>query len=107
MGMLLLAKLRSVIMKKSERFIYIYFLLLPIIDLFTSLITRFTDISITPGIVFKGITLMGCIVYLFFFSKSKYKRKSIIYLFILLFFGIIYFFSKNYEYNINIIFSFV
>lgn len=92
-------------MKKSERFIYIYFLLLPIIDLFTSLITRFTDISITPGIVFKGITLMGCIVYLFFFSKSKYKRKSIIYLFILLFFGIIYFFSKNYEYNINIIFN--
>lgn len=92
-------------MKKSERFIYIYFLLLPIIDLFTSLMTRFTDISITPGIVFKGITLMGCIVYLFFFSKSKYKRKSIIYLFILLFFGIIYFFSKNYEYNINIIFN--
>lgn len=92
-------------MKKSERFIYIYFLLLPIIDLFTSLMTRFTNISITPGIVFKGITLMGCIVYLFFFSKSKYKIKSIIYLFVLLFFGIIYFFSKNYEYSLNIIFT--
>lgn len=92
-------------MKKSERFIYIYFLLLPIIDLFTSLMTRFTNISITPGIIFKGITLIGCIVYLFFFSKSKYKIKSIVYLFILLFFGIIYFFSKNYEYSLNIIFT--
>lgn len=92
-------------MKKSERFIYVYFLLLPIIDLFTSLMTRFTNISVTPGIVFKGITLMGCMVYLFFFSKSKYKRKSIIYLFILLFFGIIYLLSKNYEYSLNIIFT--
>ena len=66
-------------MNIKQKIILIYFLILPFIDLATSLMTRFTDIMLTPGMIIKGITLLFAIIYIFFFSKSKYKRISIIY----------------------------
>lgn len=87
-------------MKKWDKIIYIFFLLLPIIDLCTSLTTKFTSVSITPGMIVKGITLIICLLYVSFFSKSKYKKETIIYLSLLIFFGVIYFLSKNYVLSI-------
>ena len=87
-------------MKKWDKIIYIFFLLLPIVDLCTSLITKFTSASITPGLIVKGIILIFCILYVFVFSKSKYKKKTVVYLCLLLFFGITYFLAKNYTFSI-------
>ena len=87
-------------MKKWDKIIYIFFLLLPIVDLCTSLITKFTSASITPGLIVKGIILIFCILYVFVFSKSKYKKKTVIYLCLLLFFGITYFLAKNYTFSV-------
>lgn len=90
-------------MKKNEKIIYYYFLFLPIIDLFTSLIVNFSDIFVTPGMIIKGVTLLCCIVYIFFFSKSRYKKYSIIYLCLLSVFGITYIFFKNYNLSFSTI----
>lgn len=77
-------------MNIKQKIILIYFLILPFIDLATSLMTRFTDIMLTPGMIIKGITLLFAIIYIFFFSKSKYKRISIIYSSILILYIILY-----------------
>ena len=77
-------------MNIKQKIILIYFLILPFIDLATSLMTRFTDIMLTPGMIIKGITLLFAIIYIFFFSKSKYKRISIIYCSILILYIILY-----------------
>lgn len=88
-------------MKKKEQIIYYYFLFLPIIDLFTSLTVNLTNISVTPGMIIKGVTLLICLVYIFVFSKSKYKKISMIYLCLLIIFGLVYIFTKNYILNFS------
>ena len=66
-------------MKDSK--LEIYFLLLPFIDLITALLTRNTNLSITPGIVIKSIFLLFMIIYICR-TKSKYKKPAISLLFL-------------------------
>jgi len=82
-------------MNKKQKIIYFYFIILPFIDLITSLITRFTKIPLSLGMLVKGITLIISILYIFFLSKSKYRKKSIYYLIILFLFGIMYIITKR------------
>lgn len=78
----------------NKKKIYIFLLLLPFIDLITSLITRFDILNISLGIVVKGIFLLIMIYYLLINSFSKYKKKSIIYLIIIFIYMILYFLTK-------------
>lgn len=82
-------------MNKKQKAVYIYFIILPFLDLITSLITRFTDMSLSLGMIIKGITLMFSIVYILFCSKSKYRKKSIIYLIVLSIFMLFYLGTKS------------
>ena len=91
-------------MSKNEKYLFIYFLLLPFVDLATSLVVKFTNLSFTPGIIIKGITLIFCLVYIFFFSRSKYKKCSIIYMISILSFGFIYLICKNYDFSFSVYF---
>lgn len=54
---------------------YLFLILLPIIDLFTSLMRRFFSIDISFGIIFKGLVALVLLLYLLFFIKGNIKKK--------------------------------
>ena len=81
-------------MNKKQKLIYLYFIILPIIDVITSLITRFTDINLSLGMIVKGLTMIFSVIYIFLWSKSKYRKASIYYIIILAIYGIMYFITK-------------
>ena len=82
-------------MNTKQKIIYIYFLMLPFVDLATSLITRMTNFSISLGTIVKGLTIIFSVCYILFFSKSKMRKKSIYYLIILAVFALFYFLFKR------------
>ena len=82
-------------MTKKQKFVYIYLLLLPFIDVITALMTRFTDFSLSLGMIVKGLTMLFSTIYIFFFSKSKWRKKSMIYLGIIFTYFILFVLSKR------------
>lgn len=78
----------------NKKSMYIFLTLLPIIDLITSLITRFNLTTISLGIVVKSIFLLIMLYYLVIKSYSKHKKKSIIYISIIFLYIILYFLTK-------------
>ena len=82
-------------MNTKQKIIYIYFLMLPFVDLATSLITRMTNFSISLGTIVKGLTIIFSVCYILFFSKSKMRKKSIYYIIILAVFALFYFLFKR------------
>lgn len=79
----------------NKKLLYIFILLQPFIDLFTALMTRFEIGVISLGVVIRGLFILGMLIYLFFFSKSKYRNKSIKYLLLLGTFYIFYLITKS------------
>ena len=53
------------------------FLLLPLLDVITSVFTRNMSRAISPGFIGKGLFVCLFVIYILFISKSKYKKKSI------------------------------
>lgn len=98
-------------MNKKQQAVYIYFILLPFIDVITSLIVRFTDLKISLGMVVKGLTLIFTIIYTLFFSKAKFRKKSIKYLLMTFIFFVIYIIAKiqifSFKFLINELIMFV
>lgn len=90
-------------MSKKRKIIYIYFLLLPFIDVITSLIVRFTDFTLSLGMIIKGITMVFSVIYVLLWSKSKYRNKSIKYIFVIGIFAILYFLTKRDIWNLSMI----
>lgn len=81
----------------------LYFIILPFIDLITALITRNTNIYLTPGVIVKCLFLMFLIIYILQ-SKSKYKKISIILLIIFLLYTLFYLLLKI-PFSLNQIFN--
>ena len=81
-------------MNKKQKGVYIYFLLLPFIDVITSLIVRLTDLNVSLGMIVKGLTLLFITIYIFFYSKSNYKKRSIQYIILLFVYLLLYFLFK-------------
>lgn len=79
----------------NKKLLYIFILLQPFIDLFTALMTRFEIGVISLGVVIRGLFILGMLIYLFFFSKSRYRNKSIKYLLLLGTFYIFYLITKS------------
>lgn len=92
-------------MSNKQKIIYAYLIILPFIDLITSLITRFTDFPISIGMVVKGLTMLFSIFYIMFLSKSKYKKISKYYLVALFIFAICYFLTKPDILKINLLYN--
>lgn len=88
-------------MNNKQKIIYIYFLMLPFVDLATSLITRLTNFSISLGTIVKGLTIIFSVCYILFFSKSKNRKKSIYYLIVLCIFALFYFLFKREMWTIS------
>ena len=83
-------------MKKEKilRLFYLFLLVQPLIDLVTSIMTKFLGSTITLGLLVRGLIFLICCIYIIFFSKSKYRKISIIYLCIIFAFWILYFATK-------------
>ena len=81
--------------EKALNIFYIFILLQPLLDLITSLQTKFLHFPITLGIIVRGLLFIAGIVYIFFFSKSKYRKKTIIYFIILFVYSLLYFITKT------------
>ena len=80
--------------KNMGQFIYIFLILQPILDLLTSFMVRYSDFTITIGMLGRGLFILVLGIYFLFFSKSKHKRKSIIYFGIIGIYFIFYILSK-------------
>lgn len=80
--------------EKILKIFYCLLLLSPVIDLTTSLMTKFINFPITLGMFLRGFIFIFIIIYVFFISKSKYKKISIIYLTLLCIFFLFYFLTK-------------
>lgn len=87
--------------KIKENYIYYFLILLPIIDIITSLCIRFTSITISPSLILRGIFLAVCIGYTLFSKNLKYRKESILFYFISFVFFLIYIFSKINYLNLN------
>lgn len=81
-------------MKKQYKYVYFYFILLPFIDVITSLNTRLSFSPISIGVIVKGLTLLLLTIYSLFFSKSKYKKKTILYYSLVGIFAVLYVITK-------------
>ncbi len=78
----------------KQRLLLVFFFTLPFVDLLTSLSTRFIDFPITIGIVVKGLSLVVALIYVFFYSKCKYRKHTIFYIICICIFAGIYFITK-------------
>ena len=73
-----------------KKFVYLLFLLLPFIDLGSSITARFLDVSISIGGIIKGLLLVFLVIYSIFLTKSKYKKITIVYIILAFLFSILY-----------------
>ena len=92
-------------MTKKQKIVYIYLLLLPFVDVITALTTRFTNFSLSLGMVVKGLTMLVSTIYIFGFSKSKWRKKSMIFLCFLFVYFILFVLSKQEIWNFKDFFS--
>ena len=88
-----------------KKLVYFIFLLLPFIDLSSAIITRFTNLSISIGAILKGLLLIFLVIYTLFFTKSKYKKVSIIYIILAIIFSLAYLLTKPIFWNFGVIFN--
>ena len=81
-----------------KKIIYYLFLILPFIDLITSFTERINGNIVSIWTIFKGILILFSGIYILFITKSKYKKKSIIYYLLLSIFSIIHILIGNNSY---------
>lgn len=74
---------------------FIFFLLLPFVDLITSLTTRLIDLPISLGVIIKSFYLIIITIYIFFYSNSKHRKKYIIYFLGISVYSLLYFITKS------------
>lgn len=79
---------------KKNVIFYVLLIMQPIIDIITSLMTRFIDLPLTLGLIVRGTVFMIEIYYLLFKAKDKYAKRTKIYLLTIGLFFIGYFITK-------------
>ena len=84
-----------------KKLTYIFFLILPFIDLITALSTRFNWFPVSIGVVIKSIYLLLLTIYIFFISKSKHRKKYIYSFILVLIYALFFFVTKTYLFDIS------
>ena len=77
----------------NNKKLYIFLILLPIIDLLTSISTRLFNLTLSIGVIVKLVFLAIMLITLIF-STSKYKKKGLIYILLIFFYMLAYILSK-------------
>lgn len=91
-------------MKKTKS-IELLYVIFPLINLLTGLMTRYNIFPITIGVAIRVILLLFLIIYIFFMSKCKYKKPTLIYYLSLFMFCLIYLLTKPNYFNLTILFN--
>lgn len=78
----------------KNKLIYLFLLIQPILDLITSIMTRYEIGFVSIGVIVRGIFILCMLIYLLFFCNTKYKKVSIIYVFLLGIYFVLYFLIK-------------
>ena len=84
--------------------IYILYLLFPLINLLTGLMTRFNIFPLTIGVAVRIALLIYILFYVLFISKSKYKKSTLIYYVLLFLFCIVYFITKPNFFTLRVLY---
>ena len=79
---------------KKNNLVYILIILIPFIDLLSSLSKRVMPNMLSAGTILKGLIIVTCLFYVLLLSKSKYRRISILYFLIIFAYFILYFVFK-------------
>ena len=87
--------------KKMEKFNYLFFIVLPFIDIITALTTRFINIPISLGIILKGLYSIFIVIYILLYCKNKEKKSFIYYLIFMLVYVLLFILTKNHIWNFN------
>lgn len=77
----------------NNKKLYIFLILLPIIDLLTSISTRLFNLTVSIGVIVKLLFLAIMLITLIF-STSKYKKKGLIYILLIFIYMLAYILSK-------------
>ena len=77
----------------NNKKLYIFLILLPIIDLLTSISTRLFNLTVSIGVIVKLLFLAIMLITLIF-STSKYKNKGLIYILLIFIYMLAYILSK-------------
>lgn len=86
----------------NKRKLYLFLLLLPIIDVLTSITEKF-DLNLPSlGIIIKSVFLGIMILYLIISSTSKYKKMSLYYLMAIFLYMILFFITKINYLNLSL-----
>lgn len=79
---------------KKINLLYLFFIVLPFIDLITSLTTRLFDFPLSLGMIIKGALLFFGAIYVLFRSVSKYRKVTLIFFVMCLVYVLGYFILK-------------
>ncbi|MEG1995107.1 MAG: O-antigen ligase family protein [Bacilli bacterium] len=79
----------------KNKLVYIFLLIVPFVDLITSITERYLNVPFSLGMIFKGIFILFLLIYCAFFTKSKYKRIIANYLVLSVIFVSLYFIFKQ------------
>lgn len=90
---------------KKLKAIYIIFLLFPLINLITGLMTRHTDFPLTIGVIIRVALLVFLVFYIFFLSNSKYKKLTVTYFIALFLFAILYLLTKPEYFSLRALYN--
>lgn len=90
---------------KRNNIVYFILMLLPIIDLTTSLNSRLAPGTISIGALFKGLLIVFAYLYVLILSKSKYKKVSKYFYIFIVFYIISYFLFNNELLSLNYLFT--
>lgn len=77
----------------NNKKLYTFLILLPIIDLLTSISTRLFNLTVSIGVIVKLLFLAIMLITLIF-STSKYKKKGLIYILLIFIYMLAYILSK-------------
>jgi len=87
--------------KKKTMTFNIILLLLPVIDLLTSLATRIFQTNLTVGVIIKGLMMLYFTIYILCLTTSKYRKIGKIIIGILMAYAILYFLIKINQMSIS------
>lgn len=91
--------------KNINKCLIIFLCAQPIIDLITSLGIRFYNINISAGMIIRCIFLIASSLYFLFFSHSKYKKISIIYIGLITLYVGVYLYNSYYFKGVLVAYS--
>ena len=93
---MVLIKYQRLVFTMKKKISLFVLLLLPFVDLITALNARYAFMPVSLGIIYKALLALSLVIYILFFSKSKFRKINIIYWVICLLYVICFFITKTY-----------